>query len=175
MKAVLLSPSKPSGWKLFIVLFCALLLCLGVLFEYQSLSGLLKLNIPYLAYFEYAVLVLISLIVSGFLLYIVRFRQYKKLNLIKFSVSSMTDGAYHFVAAPLEMKSADFLKYFFNYLSTKVAKEKLQAVLKSYYPYLEVRRSNELVEVAREMTLADAGIKNGDICQLRGKPKKVNV
>jgi hypothetical protein len=87
----------------------------------------------------------------------------------------MADGAYHFVAVPASLTSAEFLTRFFVYLQASVPAQKIQSILRDFSPYLEVRRRDELFEIARGVTLGESGIKNGDICQVRGKPKKVNV
>ena len=87
----------------------------------------------------------------------------------------MADSSYHYVQASSLLKSIDLLKLFFMYLSTKTSAESVKATLNEFQPYLEIKRSNEMVEIPHQQNLKEAGIQQGEVCQIRGKPKKVNV
>lgn len=176
MKPVLISPNKTVGMVSLIVIF----LVLSVVFWYAekqlALFGLLAVEFSYLTisnYMKYLIVGWSALIISLIIFLILKRRQLKNKNLITFSINLAIDGSYHYVQAPAELLSVDFLRLFFRYLKSSSAKEKYNNVLDQYFPQLEIRRSDVTIEIKEDETLLAGGLKNGDICQVKGKPKKV--
>jgi len=174
MKAVLISQKKPIGNAGFVILFfvlSGLFWYLNQIFNFFDLllDRLKPTTLP--DYTQYILIALSALLSAYILKSIIRYYQLKKLKLIVFSVNIALDGSYHYVQAPAAQTTTDFVKLFFSHLIKSTEKDKYSTVLNQYFPMLEIRRNDALVRCDAEQTLADAGLKNGDICQIVGKPK----
>ncbi len=176
MKPVLISPKKTIGPVSFIIIFSVFLLSFWFFAEnflmVHILSFELKYPVPYID-MEYLFIGASAFIMSLIVFFILKKIQLKKLRLITFSINLAIDGSYHYVQAPAVLLSNDFLALFFKYLKGNGAKGKYNSVLNQYFPLLEIRRNDVLVRVKGNETLLACGLKNGDICQVVGKPKKV--
>jgi len=174
MKAVLISQKKPigsTGLVLLIIILSGLFWYLNQVYSFfDLLLGELKLTmLP--AYTQYILIAICALVSASVLKAIIKQYQINKLKLMVFSVNLALDGSYHYVQAPATQTTADFLSLFFKYLIKSAEKDKYSSVLKQYFPMLEIRRNDVVIRCDAQQTLADAGLKNGDICQIVGKPK----
>jgi len=174
MKAVLISQKKPigsTGFVIFLIVLSGLFWYLDQVYSFVDLL-LNRLKLTTMPDYTQYIFIAICALVSAFVLQsITRQYQIKKLKLIVFSVNLAVDGSYHYVQAPAAQTTADFMKLFFDYLIQSAQKDKYSTVLKQYIPMLEIRRNDALVRCNAEQTLSDTGLKNGDICQIVGKPK----
>lgn len=176
MKPVLISENKPMGiisLGIFFLLFSAIIWYLE---KYLSLFSLLSVKLKLInppVYSEYILIGVSALFLAVITHSVLKYLQLKKLKLIIFSVNLAVDGSYHYVQAPAAMSSEKFLKIFFKNLMAGANKDKYRVALKQYLPELEIRRSDTLVRFKGAETLANGGLKNGDICQVIGKPKSV--
>lgn len=175
MKPVLISQNRPVGWGGLLVLFVSMLVALWFVTDHYSLSGMLSAYFNYPLYLEYAVYVVASWLMAFVLYVLIKKLQLMKMHLIIFSVKMSADENYYYVAAPSGMLASEFLTVYFNHLLQSKSSERYRKILNSYVPVLEIRRNNEKVRVTSTSTLADAGLIDGDICQVVGKPKAVNV
>jgi len=174
MKAIFISQKKPIGSVGFIIFLIAFSAMFWYLNQVYDLFDLLlnTFNLVMLPTYMQYVFIAICALVSAFVLKtMIKQYQLKKLKLKVFSVNLALDGSYHYVQAPSAQTVADFLKLFFKYLVESSAKDKYSAILKQYFPMLEIRRNDELIRCETQQTLAEAGLKDGDICQIVGKPK----
>ena len=171
MKPVLISTKKTIGKTWFFVCFTIISAILSYLAFYFSISKYFPKDISLPVYSEYAAAVLSGWIVAYLVYKTIKAIQIRKQRLLVFSVNLAVDNSYHYLQAPSAMKSVDFLKLFFKYLVTTDKKNKYNKVLSNYIPELEIRRVDKTVRVDWKTSLLDAGLKNGDICQIIGKPK----
>lgn len=175
MKPVLISPNKAIGYKWQALIFIAvsiLFLWAGKVFSlYQLIPQKIK-NYNDSLYPEYVAVLLISLITAYILSYVIKVIKKNNEKKIVFSINLALDGSYHYVKAPAEISSSEFLSLFYQYLSKNKAKEKYSKVLDHYFPFLEIRRNDELIRFGGEDSLMAGGLRDGDICQIVGKPKK---
>jgi len=175
MNPVLIAKSKPMGWVGLLVLFVITLVASWFVINHYSLFGLVSSHFNYPLHLEYAGLAVASWLIAVVLYILIKNLQLMKMRLIVFSVKMSADENYYYVAAPSGILASEFLKLYFNYLLQTKSSDRYRKILKSYVPFLEIRRNNEQVKVAASSTLAEAGLINGDICQVVGKPKAVNV
>jgi len=174
MKAVLISQKKPIGRSGFVLFFIVVSAMFWYLNQGYRLFDLLldRVKLTIVPFYAQYIFILVCALVSALILTsIIRQYQLKKLKLIVFSVNLSLDGSYHYVQAPAAQTTADFMNLFFNYLIKNEEKDKYSTILKQYFPMLEIRRNDGVVRCGAEQTLKDAGLKNGDICQIVGKPK----
>jgi hypothetical protein len=94
-----------------------------------------------------------------------------KLTYLTFTVASSSDGADHLVRAPTNMQVWDFLARFLDHLSEGSAAERVKALRWGYDPILQIKRSDSFVDVANSLTLIQAGITDGAMCQIGGKSR----
>ncbi|MDH5424334.1 MAG: hypothetical protein OEY29_05010 [Gammaproteobacteria bacterium] len=177
MKAVLIAEKKPAGGFNLSVLILLFSAAVWYLEKYLSLLHLLtdKLKQNTLpASAEYVFIAVCALLLALITHTVIKYIQLKKLKLIIFSVKLAVDESYHYVQAPAAMTSSMFLKLFFKQLMAAANKDKYSKVLKQYKPQLEIRRSDTLMRFNESQTLENGGLKNGDICQIIGKPKSVS-
>jgi hypothetical protein len=176
MKPVLISSNRVLGFMSLIMIFLVLSTVFWFAAKQLALFDLLSVELNSLTisnYMEYLIIGWSALIISLILFLILKRRQLKNLKLITFSINLAVDGSYHYVQAPAELLSDDFLKLFFSYLKSSSAKGKYSNVLDQYFPMLEIRRNDVVIRIKENETLLGGGLKDGDICQVVGKPKKV--
>lgn len=175
MKPVLISKNRPVGLGGLLVLFFIMLVVLWFVIDHYSLLGMLSAYFNYPLYLEYAVFVVSSWLMAFVLYALIKKLQLMKMHLIIFSVKMSVDENYYYVAAPSGMLASEFLTMYFNYLLQTKSSERYRKILNSYVPFLEIKRNNEQIKVAATSTLVEAGLIDGDICQVVGKSKAVNV
>jgi len=175
MKPVLIAQNRPIGWGGLLVIFFIVLVVLWFVIDHYSLLGMLSSYFNYPLYLEYAVLAIASWLLAILLYILIKNLQLMKMRLIVFSVKMSADENYYYVSAPSGMLASEFLKLYFSYLLQTKSSERYRKILNSYVPFLEIKRNNEQVKVTGASTLAEAGLIDGDICQVVGKPKAVNV
>jgi len=175
MNPVLISKNKSVGWVSLLSLFIIVMIVSWFVIDHYLLLGMLSSHFNYPLYVEYAVLVVGSWVLAFILYALIKKVQIMKMRLIVFSVKMSVDENYYYVAAPSEMRASEFLKLYFDYLQKSKSGDRYRKILSSYVPFLEIKRNNEQVKVAGISSLEDAGLKAGDICQVVGKPKAVNV
>lgn len=64
---------------------------------------------------------------------------------------------------------------FLEYLKRGHAREQIDAMARVYDPVLHVRAGDTDHEIANSLTLKEANLKNGDICFIKGQPRKHEV
>ena len=95
------------------------------------------------------------------------------LPFVSFRVTSASDGATYALRVAENMQVGDFLHDFLHLLSRGPGREKVKMFWRRYDPILQVRRDDEFVDLDSNVTIGDAGLKNSDICQVRGELNEV--
>lgn len=183
MKPVLISSKKIIGKIWLFVFFVSITAALSYATYYFSINNLLPDNLHKILpknlslpeYSEYAAAAFCGWLLAYIVFKVIQMIQVKRMRLVVFSVNLAADGSYHYLQAPSAMKSVEFLKLFFKHLVKSDTKNKYQNLLNNYVPMLEIRRNDETIRINWETSLFDGGMKDGDICQVIGKPKNVNV
>ena len=162
---------KLVGWLSYVFIFVVLYGVFWLAENYFSLfEKYFHLN-TFSQYSFYIIAGLMVVVVTTIVFILIKRTQIKRLNLITFSVKMNLDKSYRFVQAPSGMSASEFLKLYFSHLMRGRHKERYQAILNKNFPMLEINRNNELINVDGNSTLLSAGLKDGDICHVVGKPK----
>lgn len=95
------------------------------------------------------------------------------LPFISFKVMSASDGATYRLRVAENMQVGDFLYDFLRLLSRGPGREKVGMFSHRYTPILQVRRGDEFIDIDSNETVGGAGLKDNDICQVRGNLSEV--
>ena len=173
MKPVLISSVKLIGWVSQLVFFVVLAGVFLFMAVYFDLLGQLSSVLEYSLYLEYILIGVVAWLFAFVIYMLIKSYQIKKMALIVFSVKMELDKSYNYVTAPSGMLVSEFLKQYFIFLMRGSLKERYQAILNKNIPLLEINRKDEIIRSNGTSTLLAAGLKDGDICQVVGKPKEV--
>jgi hypothetical protein len=120
---------------------------------------------------------LLMLSVAMFLLlaFLRGYQWYKTHDLpfVSFKVISASDGATYALRVAENMQVGDFLHDFLRLLSRGPGSEKVKLFSHHYIPILQVCHSGQFLDVDSNVTIGSAGLKDNDICQVRGKLSEV--
>lgn len=100
------------------------------------------------------------------------YRRYSvsRLDFLIFTVASSSDGLSHLVRAPANMQVTDFVHQFLDYLSKGRGAERVKQLRWHFEPTLQVQNGIQFADIENSLTLSQAGITEGNLCQIRGKP-----
>lgn len=103
------------------------------------------------------------------------YQWYKIHNLpfVSFMTISASDGATYSLRVAENMQVGDFLHEFMDILSRGPGREKVQLFSHRYDPILQVRRNDQFIDIDSNLTVGTSGLKDNDICQIRGELSKV--
>ena len=106
----------------------------------------------------------------------IRGRQWYKthdLPFVSFKVASASDGATYALRVAQNMQVGDFLHEFLRLLSRGPGREKVRTFSHRYNPVLQVRRGEQFIDIDSNATIGTAGLKDDDICQVRGELREL--
>jgi hypothetical protein len=146
-----------------------------LLLEPLSSFGLLPRVSHLQGWIGYGLLLLLSLIVTIFLVPKYRRRSSAMTTYIVFSVASSSDGAVHVVRSPETMLVADFLREFTNYLSKGPGGPTVQSLLRTHEPVLQALKGRTMRGASSGMSLKGAGIIDGSHCEVVAIPRSERV
>lgn len=95
------------------------------------------------------------------------------LPFVTFKVVSASDGVTYALRVAQNMQVGDFLNEFLRLLSRGPGREKVRMFSHRYNPVLQVRRGEQFIDVDSNATIGTAGLKDNDICQVRGELSEV--
>lgn len=116
----------------------------------------------------YLILVIVALLVTASVEYIARRRSSQNQKYIKITVLVTTDGTQHSIKVPSDMNVGTFVELFLDHLSSNTTTEMVKEWRKLYKFNLLVMRQNDFDEVSSLQTLNEVGIKEGDVCKVKG-------
>ena len=153
------------GFRASFAIFATTFGLLWLVVEPLGFFGLLPNISGSLAWLAYLSLIGISIASVSIAHVLFRHGGQAKLTFITFTVASSSDGASHLVRAPLNMQLRDFV-----YLSNGPAKERIRQLRTNFEPILQVEKEGGFIDLDQNQTLSQAGVKDGNLCQIRGKP-----
>jgi hypothetical protein len=99
------------------------------------------------------------------------YRWYKthRLPFLNLTVRSSADGVTYSLRVAENMQIDEFLRRYTEILLRGPAKDKVEGTLRRYYPVLQVKREERLVDINGNLTLHTACIKDGEECHVRAQ------
>jgi hypothetical protein len=91
------------------------------------------------------------------------------LQFLSFKIESASDGATYALRVAKNMQVGDFLHEFLRLLARGPGRERMRMFSHRYSPVLQVRRGEQFIDVDSNVTIGTAGLKDNDICQVRGE------
>ena len=95
------------------------------------------------------------------------------LPFVSLKVASTSDGATYALRVAENMQVGDFLHEFLKLLSRGPGREKVQMLSRRYNPVLQVRHDGQFIDIDSNVTVGGAGLKDNDICQVRGELSEI--
>lgn len=146
-----------------------------LLLEPIGLFGVNSQFFARLGWYGYLFIILTTTALTIPALDLFRRHRFTKLKFIELRVESSTDGGLHFVRAPENLQVWDFIALFLNHLKKGPAGDTIDAMCRIYIPVLYVRTDDADREILDDLTLREADLKNGDVCFIKGRPRKDEV
>lgn len=169
MRTYTIAPATPVSFKAVASVFaCAF----GTIWLFVEPLGLFGLVPPVGGFTGIISYVLMLIAASCFLAVFLRAYRWHKVHtlpLVALSVASASDGATYSLRVSANMQIGDFLCEFLDLLSRGPGRERVQLFSRRYFPVLQVRRGESFVDVDSNQTVCSAGLKDKDICLVRGQ------
>ena len=143
--------------------------------EPMGLFGLYPQFLAKLGWYGYLILAVTALAVTVLGLNLLRRHKFVKIEFINLEVESSIDGCSHYVRAPENIQVWDFVNLFLEHLKRGAVREQIDAMARVYDPVLHVRTGDTDHEITNSLTLKEANLKNGDVCFIKGQPRKHEV
>lgn len=146
-----------------------------LLLEPMGLFGLYPQLLVKLGWYGYLFLTVTALAVTIPALNLFRRHKFFNLQFICLEMESSTDGGSHYVRAPENLQVWDFVALFLEHLKKGPARDQIDAMSRVYDPILHVRTGDAAREISNNLTLKEANLKNGDVCFVKGRPRKHEI
>lgn len=117
----------------------------------------------------YAILLFAPVLVLPLFLRWYRWRKTHAIPFVALSIRSTVDGATYSLRIAENMQVGDVLYQFMDILRSGPARDQISSMVRRYYPVLQVEREGVFTDVASNLTIHSAGLRNGDECQVRAQ------
>lgn len=169
MRIYTIAPASPVSFKAVASVFVGTFGTIWLFVEPLGLFGLVPPGggIPGIA--SYLLMLAAASLVLVAFLRTYRWHKIHALPFVALTVASASDGATYSLRVSANMQIGDFLCDFLSLLSRGPGRERVQMFSRRYFPVLQVRRGASFIDVDSNLTICAAGLKNQDICQVRGQ------
>ncbi len=168
MRTYTIAPSSPISLKAGASVFVGAFGTIWLFIEPLGLFGLVPAIGGALGIASYLLMLLAALLVL--LLFFRSYRWYKihDLPFVHLTVASASDGITYSLRVAKNMQIGDFFHDFLQLIQRGPGRDKVKVFARRYDPVLQVQRSEKFVDVDSNFTVGNAGLVDGDVCQVRG-------
>lgn len=143
--------------------------CLWLFVEPLGAFGLIPPVGKVTGFYLYALLLVLPAFAIPAFLRWYRWYRTHQLPFVRLTVRSAADGVTYSLRVAENMQIVEFLRQYTEILRRGPARNAVEATLKRHYPVLQAMRDGEFVDIDGNITLYAAGIKDGEMCQVRAK------
>jgi hypothetical protein len=169
MKTYTIAPVPPVSAKALTSAYVGAFAILWMFVEPLSALGLIPQFTKSSGALVYALLLLASSVVVVGFLRAYRWSKTHNLPSITLTIKSAADGATYHLRINENMQIGDALTQYVAILLKGPARDQVKATASRYYPIFQVRRDGEYIDLNSNLTVREAGLANGDECQVRAQ------
>lgn len=169
MKTYTIAPVPPVTAKALASAYIGVFALLWMFVEPMGAFGLIPQLTKSSGALVYALLLLTSAAAVVGFLRAYRWSKTHDLPSTTLMIKSTADGATYHLHISENMQIGDALTQYVAILLKGPARDQVKATVSRHYPVLQVRRDGEYIDLDSNLTIREAGLANGDECQVRAQ------
>lgn len=162
----------PFSWKVRVATFVSSFGIIWLFVDPLATLGVGSSLLSSLGVWGYWGLIICSAFFTIIIEYVNRKRMMGKMSFITLTIISTEYGTNNLVEVPQDMRVSMFLHLFLKYASKNASSDTFLSRHHFYNVTLLVERNGKYEEVPNNLTIAEAGLVNSDICRISGIIKK---
>lgn len=173
MRTYVVAPMPTLEWKGILSVFCAAFAAFWLAIEPMGFFGLIPQQAGLSGVIGYFAMVVGAACAVAVYVWGYRWMKIFHLPFISLTVTSASDGISYSIRAAANMQAGEFVHRFLHILAKGPARQRVELFRSRYIPVLQVQRDGALVDIDGGTTLSIAGLRDGDVCQVRAEPNPI--
>ena len=169
MKTYTIAPVPPVSVKALASAYVGAFAILWMFLEPMGTLGLIPQLTRSSGALVYVLLLLVAAVVAVGFIRAYRWGKTHNLPSTTVTIKSAADGATYYLRISENMQIGDALEQYVAILLKGPARDQVRAVESRHYPVLQVYRNGEYIDLNSNLTIREAGLANGDECQVRAQ------